>query len=82
MAKRLEDGRIQVNDGRIFDQFQIQMLIVSYLTRSDENDPSLEVVAEILRDCHGPSGQTGLMDISGYARGSLGPMNISGQSGC
>jgi len=56
LARRLEDGRIQVDDGRIFDRFQVQMIIMSALLGDDEH---LHLAAEILNDCPGPKGSTG-----------------------
>lgn len=56
MARRLEDGRIQVNDGRIFDKAQVATLILSSIYG---DDVSLELAGEILKDCPGPRGIAG-----------------------
>lgn len=70
MATRLEDGRIQVADGRALDQGQVQALLMSYFMGDDS---ALDVCAEILRDCPGPKGVAGLGGISGPV-GSCGPV--------
>ena len=79
MAKRLEDGRIELSNGHILDQEALFNLYMAAFL-GPEDGPALDYAAEVMRDCPGPMGQTGPMGFSGPV-GQTGPMAPSPNPG-